>query len=173
VLWGAGVQASPLGRKLADATGAETDRAGRLLVQPDLTLPNHPEILIIGDLANYPYQTGKPLPGVAQVAMQQGDYAARSIQMRLKGKTMWPFHYLDLGNMATIGRASAVVDLGKLHFSGWIGWLMWLFIHLLYIVQYQSRVLVLIQWGWNYFTRNRAARLITGEHLLPPQAEGG
>lgn len=171
ILWGAGVQGSPLGRKLADATGAEVDRAGRIIVQPDLSLPNHPEILVIGDLAHYAHQTGKPLPGVAQVAMQQGDYAARLISARLKGETLPPFHYRDLGNMATIGRAAAVADLGKLQFSGFIGWAMWLFIHLLYIVQYQSRILVLVQWAWNYFTRNRAARLITGEHLLPPVGE--
>lgn len=171
ILWGAGVQGSPLGRKLADATGAEVDRAGRIIVQPDLSLPNHPEILVIGDLAHYAHQTGKPLPGVAQVAMQQGDYAARLISARLKGETLPPFQYRDLGNMATIGRAAAVADLGKLQFSGFIGWAMWLFIHLLYIVQYQSRILVLVQWAWNYFTRNRAARLITGEHLLPPAGE--
>ncbi|MCA0456961.1 MAG: NAD(P)/FAD-dependent oxidoreductase [Chloroflexi bacterium] len=168
ILWGAGVQGSPLGRKLAAATGAELDRAGRIIVQPDLSLPNHPEILVIGDLAHYAHQTGKPLPGVAQVAMQSGDYAARLIKARLKGETVPTFHYRDLGNMATIGRAAAVADLGKLHFTGFIGWVLWLFIHLLYIVQYQSRILVLIQWAWNYITRNRAARLITGEHRLPP-----
>lgn len=171
VLWGAGVQGSPLGRRLAAATGAELDRAGRIIVQPDLSLPNHPEIMVIGDLANFPHQTGKPLPGVAQVAMQQGTYAARVIQARLKGETLPPFHYRDLGSMATIGRASAVADLGRLHFSGLIGWMMWLFIHLMYIVQFQSRILVFIQWGWNYFTRNRAARLITGAHILPTVKE--
>ncbi len=167
VLWGAGVQGSPLGRRLATAAGAELDRAGRIIVQPDLTLPNHPEIFVIGDLANDTHQTGKPLPGVAQVAMQQGRYVARVIQARQEGQTLPPFHYRDLGNMATIGRAAAVADLGRLHFSGWIGWMMWLFIHLLYIVQYQSRLLVFIQWGWSYITRNRAARLITGNHILP------
>lgn len=171
VLWGAGVQGSPLGRKLATSAGAEMDRAGRIIVQPDLSLPNHPEIFVIGDLANYAHQTGKPLPGVAQVAMQQGHYAARVIQARQAGQTLPPFQYRDLGNMATIGRAAAVADLGRFHFSGWLGWVMWLFIHLLYIVQYQSRILVLIQWAWNYFTRNRAARLITGEHILPPVTE--
>ncbi len=171
VLWGAGVQGSPLGRRLAAAAGAEIDRAGRIIVQPDLSLPDHPEIMVIGDLANYAHQTGKPLPGVAQVAMQQGNYAARVIQARQQGKSLPPFHYRDLGSMATIGRASAVADLGRLHFSGWIGWMMWLFIHLLYIVQYQSRILVFIQWGWSYFTRNRAARLITGNHILPPVTE--
>ncbi len=171
VLWGAGVQGSPLGRRLAEAAGAELDRAGRIIVQPDLSLPGHPEIMVIGDLAHYAHQTGKPLPGVAQVAMQQGDYAARLIQARQAGKTLPPFHYRDLGSMATIGRAAAVADLGRFHFSGWLGWMMWLFIHLLYIVQYQSRLLVFIQWGWSYFTRNRAARLITGDHILPPITE--
>ncbi len=171
VLWGAGVQGSPLARKLAEASGAELDRAGRIVVQPDLSLPNHPEILVIGDLAHYTHQTGALLPGVAQVAMQQGRYAARLIQARLDGQSLPPFHYRDYGNMATIGRAAAVADLGRFKFSGWIGWMMWLFIHLLYIVQYQSRILVFIQWGWSYFTRNRAARLITGEHILPPIAE--
>lgn len=173
LLWGAGIQGSPLARKLAEHTGAELDRAGRLIVQSDLTLPDHPEILVIGDLANYPHQTGKPLPGVAQVAMQQGDFAARLIQARLNGKTFRSFYYRDLGNMATIGRASAVADLGRWHFHGMIGWGMWLFIHLLYLVQFQSRVLVLIQWGWNYITRNRAARLITGERRLPETAAEG
>lgn len=167
VLWGAGVQGSPLGRKLAAATGAEVDRAGRIMVQPDLSLPNHPEILVIGDLAHFAHQNGKPLPGVAQVAMQQGRYAAKLIKARLEGKTLPAFQYHDYGNMATIGRASAVADVGRFRFSGWIGWMMWLFIHLLYIVQFQSRILVFIQWGWSYFTRNRAARLITGVRLLP------
>jgi NADH:ubiquinone reductase (H+-translocating) len=167
MLWGAGIQGSPLAGKLAEATGAEVDRAGRMMVQPDLSVPNHPEILVIGDLANYSHQTGKPLPGVAQVAMQQGHYAACLIQARLAGQTLPPFHYRDLGNMATIGRAAAVADLGRLQFSGWIGWMIWLFIHLLYIVQFQNRLLILVQWAWSYLTRNRAARLITGEHILP------
>ena len=101
------------------------------------------------------------------VAMQQGDYAARLIQSRLRNASLPSFHYRNLGNMATIGRASAVADLGRLHFSGFIGWMMWLFIHLLYIVQFQNRLLILVQWAWSYITRNRAARLITGEHILP------
>lgn len=167
MLWGAGVQGSPLARKLAQAAGAEVDGAGRLMVQSDLSVSNHPEILVIGDLANYSHQTGKPLPGVAQVAMQQGKYAARLIQARLEGKTLPVFRYRDYGNMATIGRAAAVADLGRLRFSGFIGWMMWLFIHLLYIVQFQNRLLILVQWAWSYITRNRAARLITGEHILP------
>lgn len=167
VLWGAGIQASPLAGKLAAASGAELDRAERIIVQPDLSVSHHPEILVIGDMVNYPHQTGKPLPGVAQVAMQQGRYAARLIQARLQGKSLPPFHYRDLGNMATIGRAAAVADLGRLRFSGFIGWMIWLFIHLLYIVQFQNRLLILVQWAWSYITRNRAARLITGERILP------
>jgi NADH dehydrogenase len=163
VLWAAGVQGSPLARRLAEATGAELDRAGRIIVQPDLTLPGHPEIMVIGDLANFSHQTGQPLPGVAQVAMQQGAYAAHLIEARLTGGTPPPFYYHDRGNMATIGRAAAVADLGKLRFVGLLGWLLWLFIHLLYIVQFENRLLVMIQWGWSYLTRGRSARLITGE----------
>jgi NADH dehydrogenase len=168
VLWAAGVQGSPLAQVLADASGAELDRVGRVIVQPDLSIPGYPEIMVIGDLAHYAHQNGQPLPGVAQVAMQQGRYAARLIQSRLRGETPPPpFHYRDLGNMATIGRNAAVADLGRLRFSGWIGWIMWLFVHLVNLVQFENRVLVLFQWGWNYLTRNRAARLITGENPLP------
>lgn len=163
ILWAAGIQGSPLARKLVESSGAEVDRAGRLMVQSDLTLPGHPEILVVGDLAHFSHQTGQPLPGVAQVAMQQGRYAANLIQARLKGMSLPPFHYQDKGNMATIGRAAAVADLGRLRFTGLIGWLLWLFIHLLYIVQFENRLLVMLQWGWSYITRNRSARLITGE----------
>jgi NADH dehydrogenase len=167
VLWAAGVEASPLGRILAKATGAALDRAGRIAVQPDLTLPHHPEIFVIGDLANFSHQTGKPLPGVAPVAMQQGRYAADLIQRRLRGKTLPDFHYRDSGSMATIGRAAAVVDLGWLRFNGFLAWVVWLFIHLVYLIQFSNRLLVLIQWAGNYFTRNRSARLITGQNPLP------
>jgi NADH:ubiquinone reductase (H+-translocating) len=163
ILWAAGIQGPLLARRLAESAGAELDRTGRLIVQPDLTLPGYPEILIIGDLAHFSHQTGQPLPGVAQVAMQQGRYAANLIQARLYKTALPPFHYRDKGSMATIGRAAAVVDLGRLHFTGLIGWLLWLFIHLLYIVQFENRLLVMLQWGWSYFTRNRSARLITGE----------
>jgi NADH dehydrogenase len=162
VLWAAGVQASPLGRILGEATGAAVDRAGRVDVQPDLTLPGHPEIFVIGDLAQFRDQTGKPLPGVAPVAIQQGHYAAELIQERLHGRTLPPFRYRDHGNMATIGRAAAVADLHGIRLSGLLAWLAWLFIHLLYLVEFQNRLLVLLQWAWNYFTRNRSARLITG-----------
>ncbi|HEV2380477.1 MAG TPA: NAD(P)/FAD-dependent oxidoreductase, partial [Terriglobia bacterium] len=167
VLWAAGVQASGLGKVLAAATGAEMDRSGRLMVGPDLALPGHPEILVVGDLANFAHQSGRPLPGVAQVALQQGKYAAQVIEARLQGRTLAPFRYHDKGNMATIGRAAAVVELPWLHFSGYPAWLAWLFIHLLYIVEFQNRMLVAVQWAWNYFSFNRSARLITGESPFP------
>ncbi len=162
VLWAAGVAASPLGKMVADQAGAQVDRAGRILVASDLTLPGHPEIFVIGDMANFSHQTGNPLPGVAPVAMQQGRYAARLIEARLAGRTLPPFHYVDKGNMATIGRAAAVADIAGLRFSGILAWLAWLFIHLMYLVEFDNRLLVLVQWAYNYFTFNRGARLITG-----------
>jgi NADH dehydrogenase len=162
ILWGAGVQASPLAKALAEASGAGLDRAGRVIVQPDLSLPGRPEVFVVGDMANYSHQTGRPLPGVAQVAMQQGRFAANLIQRRLQGKPLEPFRYKDLGSMATIGRSQAVADLGWLKFSGFPAWLAWLFIHLIYLIEFDNRLLVLFQWAWNYFTLNRSARLITG-----------
>jgi NADH dehydrogenase len=178
VLWAAGVQASPLGKALARATGVALDRAGRVMVAPDLTVPGHPEIFVIGDLATFTHQGGKPLPGVAQVAMQQGRYVSNLIQRRLRGETLPPFHYHDRGSMATIGVGAAVAYTGWLHFSGFLAWLAWLFIHLINIVQFENRLLVLSQWAWNYFTRNRYARLITGADPFPlvrndpPQRQG-
>jgi NADH dehydrogenase len=164
VLWGAGVQASPLGAQLAKATGAEMDRGGRVRVRPDLSLPGRPEVFVIGDLADYPYQTGKPLPGLAPVAMQQGRYAATVIARRVRNDPPPPpFHYRDRGSMATIGRSAAVADLGRFRFNGWLAWAAWLFVHILYLIAFENRVLVLWQWAWNYFTRNRSARLITGD----------
>jgi NADH dehydrogenase len=162
-IWAAGVQASALGQTVAQATGAKLDRSGRIVVEPDLSVPGYPEIFVIGDLANYSHQTGNPLPGTAPVAMQQGRYVAELICSRLAGKPPPSFHYRDRGNMAIIGRASAVADLGKLKFSGFIAWLAWLFVHLMNLVEFENKVLVLVQWGWYYFSRNRAARLITGD----------
>jgi NADH dehydrogenase len=161
VLWAAGVQASPLGRAVAAATGAQLDRAGRVTVQPDCSIPGHPEIFVIGDLANLIGSNGKPLPGVAQPAIQEGRYVGKLIAARLRGQTLPPFKYRDLGSLATIGRHAAVADFGWIKFSGWLAWWIWLVIHLMNIVQHQSRFLVLMQWGWTYFTRNRSARLIT------------
>ncbi len=167
VLWGAGVAASPLGKKLADAAGIETDRDGRVPVEPDLTLAGHPEIFVVGDLARCPDGQGGTLPGVAQVAMQQGHYAARTIRRRLGGKTLGPFRYHDRGSMATIGRMRAVADLGKSTFSGSFAWFLWLFVHLMYIVTFQNRLLILVQWAASYLSWNRAARLIMGKSPLP------
>jgi NADH dehydrogenase len=162
ILWGAGVKGSSLGRLLAEKTGADIDRQGRVMVEPDLSIPNHPNIFVLGDLAHLK-QDGSPLPGVAPVAMQQGAYVAKSIARRLRGRGVRPFHYKDRGSMAVIGRASAVAEIGRLKIHGYLAWLTWLFIHLINLVEFQNRLSVLLQWGWNYFTRNRSARLITFE----------
>jgi NADH:ubiquinone reductase (H+-translocating) len=162
ILWGAGVQASPLAATLAKKAGATIDRAGRVQVNPDCTLPGRPEVFVLGDMTNFPHQNGKPLPGVAPVAMQMGSYAANVIAQRLQGKPPpMPFHYNDRGNMATIGRSSAIAETGRLKLWGFPAWLAWLFIHILYLIGFGNRVLVLIQWGLNYATRGRTARLIT------------
>jgi NADH:ubiquinone reductase (H+-translocating) len=162
VLWAAGVQASPLAAALAEQTGGATDRAGRLPIQPDMSLPGHPDIFVLGDMASYAHHDGKPLPGVAPVAIQQGRYVARLITNRLCGLSTPSFRYQNPGMMATIGRSSAVAVLGRHHFRGFIAWLIWLFVHLLQLVQFQNRLLVLVQWAWGYLTWNRSARLITG-----------
>jgi NADH dehydrogenase len=163
VLWAGGVASTPFGVKLAERTKAETDRSGRIKVNPDLTVPNFPEMFILGDLAHAADEKGNPLPGVAQVAIQGGAYAAKVIRARIGGK-MQPaaFHYLNKGEMAVIGRAAAVANICGIHVSGLLAWLMWLFIHLIYIVEFQSRVLVFVQWGFEYLTFSRGARLITG-----------
>ncbi len=167
ILWAAGVLASPLGRILGEEAEATLDRAGRVVVEPDMTIAAHPEIFVIGDLSNFSHQTGKPLPGVAQPAMQQGEYAAKLIQARLRGEKLPPFRYFDKGNLATIGRGAAVADLNWMQLSGWPAWLIWVFIHLVYIIQFQNRVLVMMQWAWLYITFDRSARLITGKNPLP------
>lgn len=163
VFWAAGVEASPLGRELARASNCGLDKSGRVIVGPDCSLRGRPNVFVIGDLANFSHDRDTPLPGLAPVAMQQGRYVARLIRRRFEGQTTPPFRYLDKGNMATIGRSLAVGEMGKLHFWGFPAWLAWLFIHLLYLAEFQNRVLVTVQWGWNYFTRNRSARLITAE----------
>ena len=163
VLWAGGVHIDGFGRILAERTGAETDRSGRIKVLPDLTLPGYPEIYVVGDLAQITGKDGKLLPGVAQIAMQGGGYAAKTIVARLQGKSgVAPFHYFDLGDIAVIGRAAAVARIFGLHVHGLIAWLVWLFIHLMNLVQFQSRVLVFIHWGFQYLTFSRGARLITG-----------
>jgi NADH:ubiquinone reductase (H+-translocating) len=163
VLWTGGVTTTDFGRRVAVRTKSQPDRAGRIKVSPDLTVPNYPNIFVVGDLALVMDEKGKPLPGVAQVAIQGGHYAGKAILQRLKGdKKLKPFHYFNKGDMAVIGRAAAVSNIFGLHISGLIAWLVWLFIHLMYIVQFQSRVLVFVQWGFEYLTFSRGARLITG-----------
>ena len=163
ILWAAGVSASPLGKKL----GGPTDRVGRVLINPDLSIPGHPEVFVIGDLASLKDETGKPLPGVAPVAMQQGVAAARNIENHLEGKPRENFHYFNKGNLATIGRAAAVADFGKIHISGFVAWLSWLFVHIFFLIGFRNRIIVLIQWAWSYLTYERGARLITGDQRLP------
>jgi NADH dehydrogenase len=161
VLWAAGVQASPLGQVLAQRTGTELDKAGRVVVEPDLSVKGHPEILIVGDLAHFE-QDGKQVPGVAPTAMQQGRYAAKLITKRLHNEAVLPFSYWNKGNLATIGRNRAVAEIGPFRFSGYLAWLIWLFVHILYIVEFENRALIVFQWAYDYFTHNRGARLITG-----------
>jgi NADH:ubiquinone reductase (H+-translocating) len=163
VIWAGGVTAASIGRILAERTQAETDRGGRIVVGPDLTIPGYPDIYVVGDLALYRDRQGKPLPGVAQVAMQQGTYAGRAILRKLTGNGgPPPFEYFDKGTLAVIGRAAAVADVFGLHLWGLPAWLIWVFIHLMYIVEFQSRLLVFIRWAYEDLTFNRGARLITG-----------
>lgn len=173
VIWAAGVKASPLGRKLAERLGmAESlDRGGRIAVQSDCSLAGHSNIFVIGDLANFTTPDGKSLPGVAPVAMQQGVYVGKRIAALIAGRTTGPFEYWDKGNMATIGRSHAIVESGNMRLTGKLAWLAWLFIHVLYLARFENRVLVLFQWFWNYVTRNRTARLITGaeEAMIEPK----
>ncbi len=163
VLWAGGVVATTFGRTLADRTGAQTDREGRILVNPDLTVPGYPEIFVVGDLADARRPDGTSLPGVAQVAIQGGAYAAHAIIERLKGsRELKPFHYRDKGDLAVIGRGAAVANIFGLHLSGLPAWLVWVFIHLMYIVEFRNRVLVFVQWGFQYISFSRTAMLITG-----------
>ena len=174
-MWAAGVKASGLSRVLHECTGVELDRAGRVHVAPDLSIPNYPEIFVVGDMA-YLEHEGRPLPGLAPVAMQQGVHAAQQIQRRLlEGQPTQPFRYVDRGTMATIGRAAAVADLRGIHLSGFTAWLIWLFVHLMYLVGFRNRLLVFVQWMWNYFTYRRGVRLIVdhseqGRHGKAAQA---
>jgi NADH dehydrogenase len=167
ILWAAGVAASPLGKKL----GAPTDRAGRVLVNPDLSLPAHPEIFVIGDLAALKDASGQSVPGVAPAAIQQGKATARNIVRDLQGQPRRDFHYWNKGSLATIGRAAAIAQFGKIHISGFIAWLSWLFVHIFFLIGFRNRLIVLIQWAWSYFTYERGARLITGDQTLPSWAD--
>jgi NADH dehydrogenase len=173
VLWAAGVRASPLGRVLSQATGAEMDKQGRLKVGPDLSLPGHAEIFVIGDLACVQQGTKGPLPGVAPVAMQEGRYVARLLEQGTRNKSSAPFHYRHWGSLATIGRNKAVADLGWVRFNGSLAWFAWAFVHLLYIVEFEDRILVMLQWMWSYLTWNRSDLLITYAPPAPPKDSGG
>jgi len=163
VVWAAGVTASSLATQLGELTGAERDRAGRITVEPDLTLPGHPEVFALGDMVRVRGEDGEPeqLPGVAPVAMQQGRYAAKVVRARLRGRDERPFRYIDKGNLATIGRAAAVADIKGLKLSGFLAWITWLFVHLWYLVGFQNRVVVFIRWIFSFATHGRSARLIT------------
>jgi NADH:ubiquinone reductase (H+-translocating) len=173
ILWGAGVLASPLGKML----GASLDRAGRAVVTPDLSIPGHPEVFVAGDLAAVKMANGKMVPGLAPAAIQMGKFVARQIKRSIEGKPRETFHYLDKGTLATIGRSRAVADLGKLHFSGYLAWLAWLFIHLFFLIGFRNRFLVMAEWAWAYITYNSGARLITepteAEPPNVPKAKAG
>ncbi len=160
VIWAAGVTPSALASQLGKQSNAELDRLGRLIVEPDLTVPGHSEVFAVGDMVSV---RGADLPGLAPVAMQEGRYAARTIKRRLEGRPHEPFHYVDKGNLATIGRARAVAEIKKLKLSGWIAWVTWLGVHLFYLIGFQNRLLVLIRWLFSFVTRGRSARLITGQ----------
>jgi NADH dehydrogenase len=171
-IWAAGVRASPAGNWL----GAETDRAGRVIVNDDLTLPGHPEIFVIGDTASAPSEQGKPLPGVAPVAMQQGRYVGKTIRARIEGReNPHPFKYFNKGNLATIGRSYAIADFGFARVSGFIAWALWLAVHILYLIGFRNRLLVMVQWAWAYFTYEHGSRIITPQmrepQPLPAQRE--
>ncbi len=168
VLWSAGVRAADLSLRLKERAGAELDRGGRVLVDEYCNIPGHAEIFVIGDMAHFRTAGGASLPGVAPVAIQMGRYAARAIARRLEGLPDQPFRYLDKGNLAVIGRAAGVAQFGRVHFTGLPAWLLWLFVHLMYLVGFQNRLIVFIRWGFAYFTYNRGARLITGDPGAPP-----
>ena len=160
VLWAAGVAASPLGRTF----GVPVDGAGRVRIEPDLTLPGSPSVFVIGDLAVLNDERGQPLPGVAQVAIQMGQHAVKNVLRSIEGQPLRAFRYKDLGNMATIGRNSAIADFGTFTLKGYIAWLAWLFVHIMNLIGFRNRIVVLVQWAWAYFSYQRAIRLITGHH---------
>jgi len=170
VLWAAGVKPSPVGRLLtADDNGL--DETGRVVVDSHLNLPGHEDVYVVGDLARATDDSGRPVPGTAPAAMAQGKYVAQTIRARLRGREPTPYQYRDRGSIAVIGRAAAVADLGWARFSGYPAWLLWLFVHLMYLVEFDNRLLVFIQWAWSYFTRNRGARLITHDRQSSEQPQ--
>jgi NADH dehydrogenase len=162
-LWAAGVAASPLGHLL----GAPVDRAGRVLVASDLSLPDHPDVFVVGDLASVKQPDGQLVPGVAPAAIQMGEAGADNILRAIAGGSRLPFRYRDKGNLATIGRAAAVADFGRMHIGGFIAWLMWLFVHIFFLIGFRNRLIVILEWAWAYFTHRRPTRLITGSSELP------
>jgi NADH:ubiquinone reductase (H+-translocating) len=166
VLWAAGVKASAMGKVLAEHTGVELDRVGRVMVESDLSIKGYPQIFVLGDLANFTKPDGKPLAGVAPVATQEGKYVANLISKRLVGESLPAFEYNDAGSLSVIGRNSAVADFGKVKMSGFFAWLIWIFVHIYYLIDFDNKLVVLIQWTWSYFTRKRGARLITGDESL-------
>jgi NADH dehydrogenase len=174
VLWAAGVLASSFARTVAETTGAATDRAGRVQVRPDLTIAGHPEIFVIGDAAVQPWKSRRPVPGVAQGAIQPGKYVARTIVRRARGEPTPPFRYRDRGDVAVIGRLAGVTNIGWLgpfgRQSGFVAWLLWLGIHIVYLIGFANRLVVIVRWAWSFLTHGRGTRLITGRPLLPPIA---
>jgi NADH:quinone reductase (non-electrogenic) len=159
ILWAAGIEASPLVRSL----GAPLDRAGRVIVEPDLSIPGHREVFVIGDASVFLHQTGAPLPGMCPVAIQQGRHVAENIRHDLRKAARTPFHYFNKGELATIGRSAAVCDFHVARFSGFLGWMIWLWVHIFFLIGFENRVIVMLRWAWSYFTSSRAARLITGD----------
>lgn len=166
ILWAAGVKASFMGRVLNERTGVELDRAGRVIVESDLSIKDHPNIFVIGDLAHFAHQGDRPLPGVAPVAMQQGEYVARAIAKRCQGQPIAPFKYFDFGSMAVVGQNKAVANLGFAKLSGFLAWLIWVVAHIYYLIEFDNKLVVMIQWAWNYITHGRGARLITGKTAI-------
>ena len=166
VLWAAGVAASPLARTL----GVPLDRAGRVQVEPDLTIPGHPEVFVIGDLASV-IQHGAPVPGVAPAALQEAEHTARNIERASRGEPLLPFHYHDKGSLATIGRGRGIAQIGRFQLWGWIAWVTWLFVHIFFLIGFRNRFAVLFSWAWSYVTYDRGARLITGSLPRPTPAE--
>ena len=166
ILWAAGVQGSPMGKVLAESTGVECDYSGRVIVEPDLSIEGYDNIFVIGDLANFSHQDAKVLPGVAPVAKQQGEYVGKLIKRRLKGQILPQFHYNDVGSLAMIGQNLAVVDLGLIKLTGFIAWAFWLLVHIYFLIEFDTKLLIVFQWAWNYITRNRRSRLITGREAF-------
>jgi NADH dehydrogenase len=175
VLWAAGVLASSFSRAVAEATGAETDKAGRIRVGPDLSIPGRPEIFVVGDAAIQPWKADRPVPGVAQGGIQGGSYAAKTVLRRLRGEPTPPFRFRDKGDVAVIGRLSGVTNIPWLgpfgRTGGFIAWMLWLLIHIFYLIGFANRIVVTVRWAWSFFTHGRSTRLITGDPLLPPIAD--